>query len=68
MYTKKEAELQLLDDQFRTRITDAKRNITTMQKNETNAVNNNNNNEIDHHSSHQRRNHQIKGKRGGKWQ
>ena len=49
--TKKEAELQLLDDQFKMRIREATRNITTMQQNETNTVNNNNNNEIDHHSS-----------------
>ena len=48
---KKEAELQLLDDQFKMRIRDAARNITAMQQNETNAVNNNNNNEMDHHYS-----------------
>ena len=47
--TKKEAELQLLDEQFRKRIIDATRNITTMQQNAANAVNNNN--EMDHHSS-----------------
>ena len=51
IHMKKEAELQLLDSQSRTRIRDAKRNITTMQKNEMNAVNNNNNNQMDHHSS-----------------
>ena len=51
LYLRQEAELQLLDDQFRTRITDAKRNITTMQQNETNAVNNNNNIEMYDHSS-----------------
>ena len=51
IYARKEAELQLLDDQFRGRLKDAKRNITTMQENETNAVNSNKNNEMDHHSS-----------------
>ena len=49
--TNKEAGLQLLDHQFKMRIREATRNITTMQKNETNAVNDNNNNEMDHHSS-----------------
>ena len=48
--TKKEAELQLLDDQFGTRVIEATRNITTMQQNVANAVNNNNN-EIGHQSS-----------------
>ena len=51
IYTRKEAELQLLDDQFKMRIREATRNITTMQKNEANAVYNNNNNEMYHHSS-----------------
>ena len=51
IHTKKEAELQLLDDQFKMRIREATKNITTMQQNETNAVNNNNNNEMDHLSS-----------------
>ena len=51
LYLRQEAELQLLDDQFRTRITDVKRNITKMQQHEMNAVNNNNNNEMDHRSS-----------------
>ena len=50
-HTKKEAELRLLDDQFKMRIREATSNITTMQKNGANAVNNNNNNEMDHHSS-----------------
>ena len=49
--TNKEAGLQLLDHQFKMRIREATRNITTMQKNGTNAVNNSNNNEMDHHSS-----------------
>ena len=49
--TKREAELQLLDHQFKKRIREATRNVTTMQKHETNAVNNNNNNDMDHHSS-----------------
>ena len=44
---KKEAELQLLDDQFKMIIREAVRNITTMQQNEMN----NHNNEMDHHSS-----------------
>ena len=50
---KNEAELQLLDYQFKKRITEATRNITTMQQNVANALNNNNNNsnEMDHHSS-----------------
>ena len=47
MYLRQEAELQLLDHQFRTRVNDAMRNITSMQYNQTNAVNDNNNNEID---------------------
>ena len=50
MHTKKEAELQLLDDQFKMRTREAKRNITTMQQNETKAVNNNINNDMDYHS------------------
>lgn len=49
--TKKEAELQLLDDQFGTRVIEATRNITTMQQNVANAVTNNNNKEMDHPSS-----------------
>ena len=44
--TKREAELQLLDHQFKKRIREETRDITTMQKNETNAVNKNNNNEM----------------------
>ena len=51
MYTRKEAKLQILDHQFRKRLNDAKRNITTMQKNKMNEVNDNNNDEMDHHSS-----------------
>ena len=51
MYTRKEAELQILDHQFRTRVNDAMRNITTMQEDEMNAVNDNNNNEMDQLSS-----------------
>ena len=46
MYLRQEAELQLLDHQFRRRVNDATRNITTMQQNQTNAVNNNNNIEM----------------------
>ena len=43
----KEAELQLLDDQFKMRIRVALRNVTTMQQNGANAVNDNKNNEMD---------------------
>ena len=47
------SQQQLLDYQFKKRITEATRNITTMQQNVANALNNNNNNsnEMDHHSS-----------------
>ena len=51
MHTKKEAELQLLEGQFRRRTRDATRNITTMQQIDTNAVNNSNNNEMNRHST-----------------
>ena len=47
MYLRQEAELQMLDHQFRTRVNDAMKNITAMQQNETNAVNDNINNEMD---------------------
>ena len=47
MHLRQEAELQILDHRFRTRINDATRNITTMQQNQTNAVNNNNSIEMD---------------------
>ena len=47
MHLRQEAELQILDHRFRTRVNDATRNITTMQQNQTNAVNNNNNIEMD---------------------
>ena len=47
MHLRQEAELQILDHRFRTRVNDATRNITTMQQNQTNTVNNNNNNEMD---------------------
>ena len=50
MHTRQEAELQILDHRFRTRVNDATRNITTMQQNQTNAANNNNN-EMDQLSS-----------------
>ena len=70
IHTKKEAELQLLDDQFKMRIREATRNITTMQQTETNAVNNNNNNEMDHHSSPPPPEEEPpdSGEAGGKWQ
>ena len=48
---KREAKLQLLDHQFRKRIIQATRNITTMQQNVANSVSNNNNKEMDHQSS-----------------
>ena len=51
MYLRQEAELQILDHRFRTRVNDATRNITTMQQNQTNAVNNNNNNSEIHQLS-----------------
>ena len=44
---RQEAEPQILDHWFGTRVNNATRNITTMQQNETNAVNDKNNNEID---------------------
>ena len=47
MHLRQEAKLQILDHRFRTRINDATRYITTMQQNQTNAVNNNNNIEMD---------------------
>ena len=53
MHMRQEAELQILDHQFRMRVNDTTRNITTMQQNGANAVNNNNsnnNNETTHHS------------------
>ena len=51
MHTNKKAELQLLDDQFKIRIREATRTITTMQQIETNAVNDSNNNEMEYHYS-----------------
>ena len=69
MYLRQEAELQILDHRFRTRVNDATRIITTMQQNQTNAVNDNKNNELSSSLVHYQMNsHQIKGKRGGKWQ
>ena len=47
MYLRQEAELQILDYRFRMRVNDATTNITTMQQNQTNAVNDNNKNEMD---------------------
>ena len=47
MYLRQEAELQILDHQFRTRVNNAARNITTMQQNQTNVVNKNTNIEMD---------------------
>ena len=47
MHLRQEAELQILDHRFKTRINDATRYITPMQQNQTNAVNNNNNIEMD---------------------
>ena len=70
MHTKKEAEVQLLDDQFKMRIREATSNITSMQQNETNGVNNNNSNsnEMDHHSSTPRGgNTGLSGGRGKIW-
>ena len=51
MYARKEADLQILDHRFRSRLNDATRTITTMQQNEMNAANDNNNNEMDQLSS-----------------
>ena len=47
IYLRQEAELQILDHQFRTRVNNAMRNIATIQQNQMNAVNDNNNNEMD---------------------
>ena len=47
IYLRQEAELQNLDHRFRTRVNGATRNITTMQQNQTNAVNDNSNNDMD---------------------
>ena len=70
MYLRQEAELQILDHQFRPRVNDAKKNITTMQQNQTNAVNDNNNNEMDQlsRSPPDEEPPYFKGKRGRKWQ
>ena len=67
--TKMEAGLQILDHQFKMRIRETTRNITTMQQNVANAVNNNsNNNEMYHYSSMPLPEEEppgIKGRRGG---
>ena len=44
VFLRQEAELQILDHRFKTRVNDTKWNITTMQQNQTDAVNDNNNN------------------------
>ena len=51
MHMRQEVELQILDHQFRTRVNDTTRNITTMQQNQMNAVNDNSSNDMNQLSS-----------------